>query len=366
MRLEVCDVIPFRPPRLEIGIPHTKLERQIGRRLPGVLRVRLHSQTSEQRISRRPALHVVVEIAQRNVRHSHSGSARITRIEECERSVLYSGLVLIVLLGFFERHAELQRMRRVLNPGEAIGQSVDRPAGGSGPCRAIHLREAADDGVGNPVLNSQLSGNEIRIVDSILLTRPRFAVLPNAVIVDPDAHDIFGGAHNKLVDHRGRDSAGKADRGCHVGAVPAAVGAVERPGRRERIVLVIAEVRPAEVDAILIADVIIDADRIPAAVDRMRQSLDPVARPLQESRDRQRIGIQNADAVRAEPVRRDHVVGERRTRIRVGDHAGPPEKRIGGREQLAEVAPPHGRRGYDTGARLILPVNHPLLRSEEE
>src|SRR5437016_3371161 len=87
----------------------------------------------------------------------------------------------------------------------------------------------------------------------------------------------------------------------------------------------------------------VDRHGVFALVARISRHLEVVRGALLVSGGRQRIRTQQANSIGTEPDGRDDVVREWSSGGWVINHARPPEEKIAGVEQLAEVAPPHGQ-----------------------
>src|SRR5690606_20309121 len=95
----------------------------------------------------------------------------------------------------------------------------------------------------------------------------------------------------------------------------------------ERVDLVVSVVLTAEGYAV-IARIIVGPDQILPAVTRCGQRLNPVRRTLLESGNGQRKRSQQAEAVPAQPMLRNDVVGERSPGIGISHDLDPVRERI--------------------------------------
>src|SRR5205814_7193197 len=107
-------------------------------------------------------------------------------------------------------------------------------------------------------------------------------------------------------------------------------------------------------------------DRVLAQVRMPRLGANPVVRSLLEPGRRQWKGVQQREAVAADAIGRNEVVGKHAARQRVGNRAGAAEERIRWIEQLAEVAVAHGRRWDGGGGRHVVATPDPFLAPEEK
>src|SRR5881396_2200990 len=125
----------------------------------------------------------------------------------------------------------------------------------------------------------------------------------------------------------------------------------------------IAEVVPAETDAVL-ARIVVKTKRVLAAVIDLLLGHDPVGRAPEKVRHRNRVGAHERHSIAAQPRGTDDVTREWRSGEGISQRPDSLEEKVAGVQQLAKIPLSHEQRWDRGGALLVLPETDKLLAHE--
>ena len=243
---------------------------------------------------------------------------------------------------------------------DVVRPRIDRSAGRGWIRSAVHFREVRDRNRRNLVLDF-LAGKNIRVVDPVAaaLIQARFGE-------HVDVHLVERVTEGEFVEKVRPNRAGPAQRRRRVRSVPLRARQIEPRARTKCVDRLPREVRYAADDLIRGVCDVVDAHRVLPRIARVRAGANPVLVAALKSRGRQRIRVQQREAVRTQAIGRNDVARERLPGRRVLHCDSTSEPQVRRIEQLAEIAFAHFFRWHRIRVRRVGSIPNALLAPEEE
>ena len=337
---------------------------------PGILSESLPHAATEDCVCTVADFRIRIEHPQSGVCYTgpSSGVARST-VGEQELAILVVGasgaslhvdLIIIVLARALKQAAELQGVAAI-DPGEAVGNIVDRPGG------VRRIRSAAELGERAYVHGRDTRGDQFSLRKDVWVIDSGNGPIKEVRGVNGNVDVVQTGGEQDLVDLRRADGPDVIQR---VGLV----GAVEKLRRTigvavERLIFEIGKIHAAELKPLLVRQVHVGAQCIFVLFLCVEFRREPVAVATDRGGE---VGlrpcVQEANAVRAQHVFRNYVAGKWDATRRILDDHGLAIENVVRIQEFTEIASPHfhGRNGEQArrsnrGARLREVVLHPFL-----
>src|SRR6266850_1711643 len=303
-------------------IPDSKVNVQLGRGLPGILRKTLPHVGSEDGVRAMADFRICIEEPQSSIGNCNPGPTQSV-IGEQELSVLiiraswaslHVDLVIVVLAGALKQRAELQRVVSP-DPGKAVGEAVDGTRRVRGIGAATQPREVGHVHGWYARRNQFPLREYVRVIEIAGYCRLRacLGAVEKVRRVDGYPYDVLACGDQHLIDLTRADGPYIVQRASLVGAIEKFRRAVRIAVKR--LVLQIGEIRRAEPQPVLLRHVHIDRCCILALVESMPLRGKPVSTANERSEVGSRPRIQDSDSVRAQSGRRNNVACKASTLI---------------------------------------------------